>query len=76
MSITVATYNKKILEETQAAFRYPAFIWIKTAEMRNNLTVGAAMNATHIDVSREVGRLDPVNATPAERSGGGSSQGQ
>lgn len=45
------TSNHRILEETQAAFRYPAFI--KTVnEMRNNPTVGAAMNVYRMMISR------------------------
>jgi hypothetical protein len=45
------TSNHRILEETQAAFRYPAFI--KTVnEMRNNPTVGSAMNVYRMMISR------------------------
>lgn len=41
----------RILEETQQAFRYPAFV--KTVnEMRNNPTVGAAMNVYRMMISR------------------------
>jgi hypothetical protein len=62
------THNKKILEETQAAFRYPAFI-STVAEMRNNPTVGAAMNVYRMMMSRVKWDVqDPVNATPAEKA--------
>lgn len=45
------TSNKRILEETQQAFRYPEFI--KTvAAMRNSPTVGAAMNVYRMMISR------------------------
>lgn len=45
------TSNKRILEESQKAFRYPEFI--KTVnEMRNNPTVGAAMNVYRMMISR------------------------
>jgi hypothetical protein len=45
------TSNHRILEETQQAFRYPAFI--KTVnEMRNNPTVGSAMNVYRMMISR------------------------
>ena len=43
--------GKKILEETQSAFRYPAFI-STVAEMRNNPTVGSAMNIYRMMMSR------------------------
>jgi hypothetical protein len=44
-------YNRQVLEESQRAFRYPAFI--KTVnEMRNNPTVGAAMNVYRMMISR------------------------
>lgn len=43
--------NRHIYEETQAAFRYPAFISTVT-EMRNNPTVGAAMNVYRMMISR------------------------
>lgn len=45
------TTNKRIIEETQAAFRYPAFI-STVNEMRNNPTVGAAMNVYRMMMSR------------------------
>jgi hypothetical protein len=45
------TSGNRILEETTRAFRYPDFI--KTvAEMRNNPTVGAAMNVWRMMISR------------------------
>jgi hypothetical protein len=43
--------NKRILEETQAAFRFPAFLRTVN-EMRNNPTVGAAMNVYRMMMSR------------------------
>jgi hypothetical protein len=45
------TSNKRILEETQRAFRYPEFISTVNA-MRNNPTVGAAMNVYRMMISR------------------------
>lgn len=45
------TSNKRILEETQRAFRYPEFIQT-VAAMRNNPTVGAAMNVYRMMISR------------------------
>lgn len=45
------TSNKRILEETQRAFRYPEFIQTVNA-MRNNPTVGAAMNVYRMMISR------------------------
>lgn len=45
------TNNGRIYEETQQAFRYPHFV--KTVnEMRNNPTVGAAMNVYRMMISR------------------------
>ena len=45
------TSNGRIYEETQQAFRYPNFV--KTInEMRNNPTVGAAMNVYRMMISR------------------------
>jgi hypothetical protein len=43
--------GKRIYEESQAAFRYPAFIQT-VAEMRNNPTVGSAMNVYRMMMSR------------------------
>lgn len=43
--------NKRIFEEVQAAFRWPAFI-NTVNEMRNNPTVGAAMNVWRMMISR------------------------
>lgn len=61
------TYSKRILEETQQPFRYPAFI--KTVnDMRNNPTVGSAMNVYRMMMSRV--RWDvkpPTNATEIEK---------
>lgn len=45
------TSNHRILEETQQAFRYPAFI-TTVNEMRNNPTVGSAMNVYRMMISR------------------------
>lgn len=45
------TVNKRILEERQEAFRYPRFIGTVN-EMRNNPTVGAAMNVYRMMMSR------------------------
>lgn len=45
------TSNHRIFEESQQAFRYPDFV--KTVkEMRNNPTVGAAMNVYRMMISR------------------------
>lgn len=43
--------NKQILDEPQAAFRYPKFIQTVN-EMRNNPTIGAAMNVYRMMISR------------------------
>lgn len=52
------TNNKRILEEAQQAFRYPNFI--KTVnEMRNNPTVGAAMNVYRMMISRVQWGVEP-----------------
>jgi hypothetical protein len=49
--VGLRVYNRQVLEESQRAFRYPAFI--KTVnEMRNNPTVGAAMNVYRMMISR------------------------
>lgn len=61
-------HNKKILEEAQSAFRYPAFI-STVAEMRNNPTVGAAMNVYRMMMSRVQWDVqDPINATDTEKA--------
>lgn len=61
-------HNKRILEETQAAFRYPAFI-STVAEMRNNPTVGAAMNVYRMMMSRVQWTVeDAVGATDVEKA--------
>ena len=52
------TSNKRILEEAQAAFRYPAFI-NTVNEMRNNPTVGAAMNVYRMMMSRVKWCVEP-----------------
>lgn len=60
-------HNKRILEETQQAFRYPFFI--KTVnEMRNNPTVGAAMNVYRMMISRVKWDVEyPVGATDLDK---------
>ena len=45
------TASKQIAEETQAAFRYPQFT-CTVRDMRNNPTVGAAMNVYRMMMSR------------------------
>lgn len=49
--IGLRTSGGRILEEPQAAFRYPAFL-NTVAEMRNNPTVGAAINVYRLMMSR------------------------
>jgi len=66
--VGLRTQNKRILEETQAAFRYPAFI-STVAEMRNNPTVGAAMNVYRMMMSRVQWTVeDAVGATDVEKA--------
>jgi hypothetical protein len=61
-------HNKRILEETQSAFRYPAFI-STVAEMRNNPTVGAAMNVYRMMMSRVQWNVeDPVGASETDKA--------
>lgn len=52
------TSNKRILEETQTAFRYPGFIQT-VREMRNNPTIGAAMNVYRMMMSRVQWDVEP-----------------
>jgi hypothetical protein len=53
--------NRQILEEQQRVFRYPAFI--KTVnEIRNNPTVGAAMNVYRMMISRVNWSVSPPEA--------------
>lgn len=52
------TSNRRILEERQAAFRYPAFVQT-VEEMRNNPTVGAAMNVYRMMMSRVKWCVEP-----------------
>lgn len=60
-------HNKRILEETQRAFRYPAFL-NTVAEMRNNPTIGAAMNVYRMMISRvQWDVVPPVNATEVDK---------
>ena len=62
------TANKRIMEEAQAAFRYPAFINTVT-EMRNNPTVGAAMNVYRMMMSRVQWNVeDPIGATEQDKA--------
>lgn len=65
--IGLNVHNKRILEETQKAFRYPEFI--KTvAEMRNNPTVGAAMNVYRMMMSRVQWDVQsPANASEVDK---------
>lgn len=66
--VGIKIHNKRILEESQAAFRYPAFI-STVAEMRNNPTVGAAMNVYRMMMSRVQWDVqDPINATASEKA--------
>ncbi len=57
-TLGLKTSAKRITEEVQAAFRYPAFINTVT-EMRNNPTVGAAMNVYRMMMSRVEWRVEP-----------------
>lgn len=60
------TSNRRIFEEAQAAFRYPAFI-TTVNEMRNNPTVGAAMNVYRMMISRVKWDIaPPVDASPVD----------
>lgn len=52
------TAHKRIIEEQQAAFRYPGFIQTVN-EMRNNPTVGAAMNVYRMMMSRVEWSVEP-----------------
>lgn len=57
--IGIRVSNKVIYEESQHAFRYPAFIRTVN-EMRNNPTVGAAMNVYRMMISRVKWCVEPV----------------
>jgi hypothetical protein len=58
--------NKQIIEEQVEAFRYPNFIRTVNA-MRNNPTVGAAMNVYRMMMSRVEWDVEPpTDATPVE----------
>lgn len=57
-TLGLKTSAKRIIEEQQAAFRYPAFIQTVN-EMRNNPTVGAAMNVYRMMMSRVEWRVEP-----------------
>jgi hypothetical protein len=66
--VGLKVHNKRILEETQSAFRYPAFI-STVAEMRNNPTVGAAMNVYRMMMSRVQWDVEyPVGATATDKA--------
>jgi len=59
--------NRHILEDTQLAFRYPAFIRTIN-EMRNNPTVGAALNVYRFFMTRVRWKVEAsVDATPIEK---------
>jgi hypothetical protein len=59
--------NKQILEEVNAAFRYPAFIHT-VREMQHNPTVGAAMGVWRTMISRVKWDVEaPSDATEAEK---------
>lgn len=60
--------NKSIIEETQRSFRFPMFL--KTVEeMRNNPTVGAAMNVYRMMINRVQWSVEPpVGATDKEKA--------
>lgn len=58
--------NRRIVEEAQAAFRYPAFIYT-VREMRNNPTVAAAMNVYRMLISRVTWDfVPPVDASSTD----------
>jgi hypothetical protein len=60
--------NKRILDETNAAFRYPNFIRTVN-EMRHNTTVGAAMNVYRMMLSRVNWDVEPpVGATEQDKA--------
>jgi hypothetical protein len=65
--VGLKTSNKRILEESQAAFRYPAFI--KTvAEMKHNPTVGAALSIWRMMITRVNWDIEaPADATDVEK---------
>jgi hypothetical protein len=60
-------HNRQILEEVQRSFRFPYFIQT-VAEMRNNPTVGAAMNVYRMMISRVSWDVqDPVDANDIDK---------
>lgn len=66
--IGLTVRNKKILEETNAAFRYPNFIRTVN-EIRHNTTVGAAMNVYRMMISRVKWDVEPpVGATDKDKA--------
>lgn len=65
--IGLNVHNKRILEETQRAFRYPFFI-NTVNEMRHNPTVGSAMNVYRMMISRVKWDVEyPINATEQDK---------
>lgn len=59
--------SKRVMEEAQAAFRYPSFIHT-VAEMRNNPTVGSAMNVYRMMMSRvQWGVQPPLQASEIDK---------
>lgn len=65
--VGLKVHNRQILEETQRAFRFPQFI-STVNEMRNNPTVGAAMNVYRMMISRvNWGVQDPVDASETDK---------
>lgn len=65
--IGLRTRNKQILEETNAAFRYPNFIRTVN-EIRHNTTVGAAMNVYRMMISRVKWDVEhPTGATEQDK---------
>lgn len=65
--IGLKTASGRIIEEAQVAFRYPHFL--KTVnEMRNNPTVGAAMNVYRMMISRVKWYVEPpADATEQDK---------
>jgi hypothetical protein len=60
-------HSKRILEETQRAFRFPTFL-STVNEMRHNPTVGAAMNVYRMMISRVQWDVqDPTEATDIDK---------
>lgn len=65
--VGLRTSNGRILEEVQQAFRYPAFIRTIN-EMRNNPTVGSALNVYNFWMSRVEWDVEaPVDGTEVDK---------